>query len=109
VEALGRTGPTIDPGSTPFGDGRLRVIAGRYSLERVIGRGGMGAVWLATDEVLGRHVALKRIGLLPSADSTDLERAEREARLAAQLEHPNVVAVFNLVADESTDDRWLVL
>jgi serine/threonine protein kinase len=109
VEALGRTGPTIDPGSTPFGDGRLRVIAGRYSLEREIGRGGMGAVWLATDEVLGRHVALKRIGLLPSADRTDLERAEREARLAAPLDHPNVVAVFNLVADESTDDRWLVM
>jgi serine/threonine protein kinase len=85
------------------------VIAGRYSLEREIGRGGMGAVWLATDEVLGRHVALKRIGLLPSADRTDLERAEREARLAAQLNHPNVVAVFNLVADESTDERWLVM
>jgi predicted Ser/Thr protein kinase len=85
------------------------VIAGRYSLEREIGRGGMGAVWLATDEVLGRQVALKRIGLLPSADRTDLERAEREARLAAQLNHPNVVAVFNLVADDATGDRWLVM
>ena len=85
------------------------MIAGRYTLEREIGRGGMGAVWLATDEVLGRQVALKRIGLLPSADSTDLARAEREARLAAQLNHPNVVAVFNLVADEATGDRWLVM
>jgi hypothetical protein len=85
------------------------VIAGRYSLEREIGRGGMGAVWLATDEVLGRQVALKRIGLLPSADRTDLERAEREARLAAQLNHPHVVAVFNLVADDATGDRWLVM
>ena len=56
------------------------MIAGRYTLDREIGRGGMGAVWLGHDEVLGRQVALKRIGLLPGADSTDLARAEREAR-----------------------------
>ena len=85
------------------------MIAGRYSLEREIGRGGMGAVWLGIDEVLEREVALKRIGLLPGADSTDLARAEREARLAARLDHPNVVAVFNLVADADTDSRWLVM
>jgi serine/threonine protein kinase len=69
----------------------------------------MGAVWLAHDEVLDREVALKRIGMLPGADSTDLARAEREARLAAQLSHPHVVAVFNLVADAETDSRWLVM
>jgi serine/threonine protein kinase len=69
----------------------------------------MGAVWLGRDEVLGRQVALKRIGLLPGADSTDLARAEREARLAARLNHPRVVAVFNLVADVDTDARWLVM
>ena len=85
------------------------MIAGKYSLDREIGRGGMGAVWLARDEVLGRQVALKRIGLLPGADSTDLERAEREARLAAQLNHPHVVAVFNVVVDAETDARWLVM
>ena len=85
------------------------MIAGRYSLEREIGRGGMGAVWLATDEVLGREVALKRIGLLPGADRVDLARAEREAQLAARLNHPHVVAVFNLVVDPETDARWLVM
>ena len=69
----------------------------------------MGAVWLGRDEVLGRQVALKRIGLLPGADSTDLARAEREARLAARLNHPRVVAVFNLVVDVDTDARWLVM
>ena len=85
------------------------MIAGRYSLVREIGRGGMGAVWLGVDEVLDREVALKRIGLLPGADSTDLARAEREARLAAQLSHPHVVAVFNLAVDVDTDAQWLVM
>jgi eukaryotic-like serine/threonine-protein kinase len=85
------------------------VIAGRYSLEREIGRGGMGTVWLGTDEVLDRQVALKQIGMLPGADGPDLARAEREAQLAARLNHPHVVAVFNLVADETTGARWLVM
>ena len=69
----------------------------------------MGAVWLGRDEVLGRHVALKRIGLLPGADSTDLARAEREARLSARLNHPHVVAVFDFVVDSETDAHWLVM
>jgi hypothetical protein len=85
------------------------VIADRYSLVRELGRGGMGAVWLGEDEVLGRLVALKRLGLQPGADGPDLERAEREARLAAQLSHPNVVAVFNLVVDPDTGQHWLVM
>jgi eukaryotic-like serine/threonine-protein kinase len=83
------------------------LIAGRYDLGREIGRGGMGAVWLARDTVLGREVALKRIGLLPGATAPDLQRAEREARLAARLNHPHVVAVFDLVDDEG--DTWLVM
>jgi eukaryotic-like serine/threonine-protein kinase len=85
----------------------MTVIAGRYDLEREIGRGGMGAVWLGRDTVLGREVALKRIGLLPGAATPDLQRAEREARLAARLNHPHVVAVFDLVDDEG--DTWLVM
>lgn len=67
----------------------------------------MGAVWLGEDEVLGRSVALKRIGFGPGADDLDLDRAEREARLAARLNHPHVVAVYDLVVEG--DDRWLVM
>jgi serine/threonine protein kinase len=85
------------------------VIAGRYSVGREIGRGGMGTVWLGRDEILGREVALKQIGLLPGADGTDLARAEREARLAAQLNHPHVVSVFDLVVDEKSGHHWLVM
>ncbi|HEX3929865.1 MAG TPA: serine/threonine-protein kinase [Nocardioides sp.] len=83
------------------------MIADRYQLSREIGRGGMGAVWLGRDTLLGRDVALKRIGLMPGAQSPDLERAEREARLAARLNHPHVVAIYDLVDDG--EDTWLVM
>lgn len=85
------------------------MIADRYTLEREIGRGGMGAVWLGRDELLGRAVAMKKIGMMPgpAGAGPDLERAEREARLAARLNHPHVVAVFDLVVDD--DQQWLVM
>jgi serine/threonine protein kinase len=83
------------------------VIAGRYTLDREIGRGGMGAVWVGRDEVLGRDVALKKIGMSPGAEQPDLIRAEREAKLAARVNHPHVVAVYDLV-DEG-DEQWLVM
>ena len=83
------------------------MIAGRYTLEREIGRGGSGTVHLALDEVLHRQVAMKRIGMIPGSDNAELERAEREARLAAALNHPHVVSVFDLVDDG--DVRWLVM
>ncbi len=90
------------------GSGKGRhVIAGRYTLEREVGRGGMGAVWLGLDEVLGRQVALKRVGMAPGVGTPDLARAEREARLAARLNHPHVVAVYDLVTEG--DEQWLVM
>lgn len=67
----------------------------------------MGAVWLGRDEVLGRAVALKRIGMVAGAGTADLARAEREARLAARLNHPHVVAVFDLVQED--ERNWLVM
>jgi serine/threonine protein kinase len=87
------------------------MIAKRYDLVREIGRGGMGAVWLATDTVLGREVAIKRIGVLPGAEDADLARAEREARLAARLNHPHVIAVYDLVEEnaETAGEHWLVM
>jgi serine/threonine protein kinase len=67
----------------------------------------MGAVWLGHDEVLGREVAIKRIGHQPGGTSPDLVRAEREARIAARVNHPHVVAIFDLVQED--DQQWLVM
>ena len=86
---------------------QTRSIGGRYVLGAQIGRGGMGAVWLARDEVLGRDVAVKRIGDFPGGDTPGLVRAQREAKLAARLNHPHVVAVFDFVTEG--DEQWLVM
>ena len=83
------------------------MIAGRYTLEREIGRGGAGVVHLAHDEVLGRSVAIKRMGLLPGTTEDDVARAQREARLAAGINHPHVVSILDLVKDD--DCYWLVM
>ena len=91
---------------SPSNDG-TRVIAGRYSFDAQIGRGGMGVVWRGEDRMLGREVALKKVGMMPGGSEPDLVRAEREAQLAARLNHPHIVAIFDLVAEG--DAHWLVM
>ena len=92
----------IDPG---------RVVAGRYRLTEVLGSGGMGTVWLAVDELLGRLVAVKEVS--PPAHVTEAEsqtlreRTLREARTAARLNHPNIVTVYDVVEDGSRP--WIVM
>lgn len=89
-----------------------RVVAGRYRLGRRIGSGAMGIVWQAHDELLYRTVAVKQ--LLLQSSQTDAEadeakrRAMREGRIAARLQHPNAVAVFDVV-DEGDGMPWLVM
>ncbi|MGN6605428.1 MAG: serine/threonine-protein kinase [Jatrophihabitans sp.] len=75
------------------------VLAGRYQFLHRLGRGAMGEVWLAEDLLLNRKVAVKRLPVQGGGD-TDLERMMREARTAARLNHPNVVAVYDVVLDE---------
>jgi tRNA A-37 threonylcarbamoyl transferase component Bud32 len=76
-----------------------RLLTGRYRLRAVIGRGGMGAVWRARDELLNRDVAVKEIIWPPEMDEADQEtvrrRAVREAQMLARLRHPNVVGVYD--------------
>ena len=76
------------------------LLADRYRLERRLGSGGMGVVWLATDERLRRPVAVKQLivqsGLDPARAAEAQQRAMREGRIAARLHHPNVVAVHDV-------------
>ncbi|MGB6164906.1 MAG: serine/threonine-protein kinase [Pseudonocardiaceae bacterium] len=80
-----------------------RLVAGRYRLEAVLGRGTMGTVWSAHDEVLGRPVAIKEVLLppgIPQAEADALrERSLREARAIAALSHPNVVTLYDVARE----------
>ncbi|SEN51081.1 serine/threonine-protein kinase [Nonomuraea pusilla] len=86
------------------------LLAGRYRLLGELGRGGMGTVWRAHDELLDREVAVKEVALAgPPGPARELavERTMREARLAARLSHPHIAAVYDVVL---ADDRpWIVL
>src|SRR3984885_1081464 len=88
-----------------------RLIAGRYRLGTVVGRGGMGIVWHARDEVLGRDVAVKELAGLRhfSARERDVARrhAVREARATARLSHRNVVQVFDILEEDGCP--WIVM
>src|SRR4051794_36929743 len=95
---------TTGPGETTMA---AQTIASRYHVQRPIGRGGMGTVWLCRDLRLGRNVAVKQIGTLPGETVPDLARAMREARSSAVLTHPHVVSVYDVVEEE--DHIWLMM
>ena len=129
-----RTGPVADEttvvrrrasidGSTttrlsqaPFGEQLItqlvgRVVAGRYALRRLLGRGGMGAVWLAVDERLRRPVAVKQLVLAGAASDEERREARSrlryEARLSARVDHPGTVRIYD-VAEEG-GEPWIVM
>lgn len=85
-----------------------QTIDDRYRLEQLIGKGGMGAVYEATDLRLHRRVAVKILGGNLFGDSEALRRFEREAQAAARLSHPHIIAVhdYGLL---STEGAYLVM
>jgi serine/threonine-protein kinase len=77
------------------------IVANRYRLREQLGRGGMGVVWRARDERLGREVALKVLHPWVADDPELRERFEREAAALARLEHPNVVRLYDVLEHAS--------
>jgi serine/threonine protein kinase len=102
------------PGVSPTADrirgveltGPPRTVAGRYRLDSVIGYGSTGTVWAATDQVLARRVALKKINmsrdLRPAEAQKVRDRALREARTIATLSNPYVITIFDIVDESDT-------
>ncbi|MCS0637115.1 protein kinase [Streptomyces sp. LP05-1] len=106
--SMGRSAGTGGTGR-PTAEGRL--LAGRYRLGGVLGRGGMGTVWRAVDETLGRTVAVKELRFPNSIDEEEkrrlITRTLREAKAIARIRNNGAVTVYDVV-DE--DDRpWIVM
>ena len=84
--------------------GADRTVANRYTLLNPLGRGGMGVVWRANDEVLGREVAVKQVLFPPTLSDAERRSAQarvmREARAAARIDHPGVVTVYDVIQDQ---------
>jgi serine/threonine protein kinase len=96
------TGPVTTPG---------RLVAGRYRLQSQLGEGGMGTVWLARDELLGRQVAIKQVltqvGVSTAESDQQRQRALREGRIAARLSHPHAISVYDVALESG--QPWLVM
>lgn len=91
--------------------GNERVVAGRYRLLGPVGRGGMGVVWQARDELLDRDVAVKEVRAPAGLDQAEVRRLyarlEREARAASRISHRGVVTVYDVAAEEGRP--WIVM
>ena len=87
-------------------------MLGRYHLRQLLGRGGMGEVWLAEDTQLLRKVAIKLLPAVLASDQNYLQDFQREARTAASLDHPNILPVHDFGEQETPDSQvttYLVL
>jgi TolB-like protein len=93
------TSTSIPPSSAELGTSAMKIgteIAGRFRIVAQIGAGGMGEVYRARDERLGRDVAIKVLPAALSGDPERLQRFEREARATAALSHPNILVVHDV-------------
>jgi serine/threonine protein kinase len=118
--AMSTRQPTLDDGHPTVGAHQAgapateptgRLVADRYRLRALLGRGGMGRVWLADDEVLHRSIALKQILLngvrTPTTRAEAWDCACREARAAAQVDHPGAVGIYDVIEDDQCP--WIVM
>src|SRR3954454_25165772 len=88
-----------------------RLVAARYRLQSQLGGGGMGTVWLARDELLGRQVAVKQVltaaGVSEQEADQQRQRALRQGRIPARLSHPHAISLYDVALEEG--HPWLAL
>src|SRR6266568_1507483 len=86
-------------GSLALGEGAEKPMLGRYQVEKELGKGSMGVVYLGKDPKIGRVVAIKTLALLQEFEADELEEVKerffREAETAGRLSHPNIVTIFD--------------
>jgi tetratricopeptide (TPR) repeat protein len=90
--------PASDPERTQVMEMVEGLLGGRYRLEQELGRGGMGVVYLARDTQLDRPVALKFLGTLMDDSEEYRQRFMREAKVAARVNHPNIISIYDISA-----------
>jgi hypothetical protein len=89
----------LDFGQTIKGFTEGQKVFGRYTLRRILGRGGMGIVWLAWDDKLERDIALKFMPEMVRLDPSAVDELKRETRKSLSLTHTNIVRIFDYVDD----------
>jgi serine/threonine protein kinase len=106
--AQGEEGDAADePGEAEPAEEPPSLQSDRYELRQLIATGGMAEVWLAHDSLLDRPVAVKRLFSQFAGDAAFAERFKREAQAVANLNHPNIVSVYDWAVDG--DDQYLVM
>ncbi|HRI83365.1 MAG TPA: hypothetical protein PLF88_13055, partial [Opitutaceae bacterium] len=87
----------LDLGATIKGFSPGQKVFNRFTLQRILGRGGMGVVWLARDEDLERDVALKFLPEIVALDRESVAELKRETRRNPELTHPHIVRIYDFV------------
>lgn len=109
AKAVGRSGAGKPAGKEGKDEGRL--LAGRYRLSAVLGKGGMGTVWRAEDEILGRTVAVKELRFSTGVDEDEkrrlITRTLREAKAIARIRSGGAVTVYDVVDEDARP--WIVM
>ncbi|HMC27420.1 MAG TPA: protein kinase, partial [Verrucomicrobiae bacterium] len=93
-----RSGDVAEATLREFGSGQK--LFGRYTLIKILGRGGMGVVWLARDEELEREVALKFLPDLMIQDRAVFDQLKHETKRSLELTHPHIVRIYDFIHDE---------